>query len=133
MSSLVASNDDASPAWGARFIADCMTNYRISVKQKATLDGWVMGVGELLHPITVAMGQELLSGTYTQADETTVGCKCTMAEGKWGCPNKASKTLRERVNFHDPSKLRARTGKEHRHGSWEMSTLLTPSTLHAHA
>jgi Transposase IS66 family len=29
---------------------------------RATLDSWVMQVGELLRPITAAMGQELLSG-----------------------------------------------------------------------
>src|ERR1700726_1827224 len=40
---------------------------------RATLDGWVMRVGELLRPITAAMGQELLSGSYIQADETPVG------------------------------------------------------------
>ncbi len=38
---------------------------------RATLDGWVMRVGELLRPISAAMGQELLSGSYIQADETT--------------------------------------------------------------
>jgi hypothetical protein len=32
-----------------------------------------MRVGELLRPISAAMGQELLSGSYIQADETTVG------------------------------------------------------------
>src|SRR3984957_11384467 len=37
---------------------------------RATLDGWG---GELLRPISAAMGQELLSGSYIQADETTVG------------------------------------------------------------
>ena len=40
---------------------------------RATLDGWVMRVGELLRPISAAMGQELLNGSYIQADETTVG------------------------------------------------------------
>jgi transposase len=42
------------------------------VLSRATLDGWVMRVGDLLRPITGAMGQELLSGAYIQADETTV-------------------------------------------------------------
>src|SRR5580693_4711738 len=40
---------------------------------RATLDGWVMRVGELLRPISVAMAQELVAGNYIQADETTVG------------------------------------------------------------
>ena len=39
---------------------------------RATLDGWVMRVGELLSPIAAAMGQELLKGDYIQADETPV-------------------------------------------------------------
>jgi transposase len=39
---------------------------------RATLDGWVMRVGELLIPIAEAMRRELLAGSYIQADETTV-------------------------------------------------------------
>jgi transposase len=39
---------------------------------RATLDGWVMRVGELLMPVTLAMRQDLLKATYLQADETTV-------------------------------------------------------------
>jgi transposase len=39
---------------------------------RATLDGWVMRVGEMLIPVTEAMRKDLLSGTYLQADETTV-------------------------------------------------------------
>jgi transposase len=39
---------------------------------RATLDGWVMRVGELLEPIVAAMRQDLLSASYIQADETTV-------------------------------------------------------------
>ena len=39
---------------------------------RATLDGWVMRVGELLIPVTQAMRQDLLKATYLQADETTV-------------------------------------------------------------
>ena len=39
---------------------------------RATLDGWVMRVGELLVPIAGAMRKELLSGSYLQADETPV-------------------------------------------------------------
>ena len=49
---------------------------------RATLDGWVMRVGELLRPITAAMGQELLSGYYIQADETTVGVQMHDGRGK---------------------------------------------------
>lgn len=39
---------------------------------RATLDGWVMHVGELLLPVREAMRKELLAGSYLQADETTV-------------------------------------------------------------
>ncbi len=39
---------------------------------RATLDGWVMRVGELLEPIVAAMRQDLLRATYLQADETIV-------------------------------------------------------------
>ena len=39
---------------------------------RATLDGWVMRVGELLGPVAEAMRKDLLSGDYLQADETTV-------------------------------------------------------------
>ena len=39
---------------------------------RATLDGWVMRVGELLIPIVQQMRRELLEGIYIQADETTV-------------------------------------------------------------
>ena len=49
---------------------------------RATLDSWVMRVGELLRPITAAMGQELLKGTYLQADETTVGVQMHDGRGK---------------------------------------------------
>jgi transposase len=49
---------------------------------RATLDGWVMRVGELLRPITVAMGQELLKGDYIQADETPVYVQMHDGRGK---------------------------------------------------
>jgi hypothetical protein len=39
---------------------------------RGTLDGWVMQVGELLLPIVLAMRNELLRGSYIQADETPV-------------------------------------------------------------
>ena len=40
---------------------------------RATLDGWVMKVGELLVPVAESMRLDLLEGSYLQADETTVG------------------------------------------------------------
>jgi transposase len=39
---------------------------------RATLDGWVMRVGELLEPVVAAMREDLLRATYLQADETIV-------------------------------------------------------------
>ena len=49
---------------------------------RATLNGWMMRVGEMLTPIVRAMGQELLSGTYIQADETPVGVQMHDGRGK---------------------------------------------------
>ena len=49
--------------------------YRQSVSlelSRATLDGWVMQVGQLLMPVVGAMKNELLQGRYIQADETPV-------------------------------------------------------------
>ncbi len=39
---------------------------------RATLDGWVMRVGELLEPVVGAMRADLLRASYIQADETVV-------------------------------------------------------------
>jgi transposase len=39
---------------------------------RATLNGWVMRVGELLIPMVDVMRRELLGGSYIQADETPV-------------------------------------------------------------
>jgi transposase len=47
---------------------------------RATMDGWVMRVGEVLMPVAEAMRRELLAGTYLQADETPV--EVQMREGK---------------------------------------------------
>jgi transposase len=47
---------------------------------RATLDGWVMRVGELLTPIVEVMRRELIGGHYIQADETPV--QVQMHEGR---------------------------------------------------
>jgi transposase len=39
---------------------------------RATMDGWVMRVGELLTPVVSRIKEELLAGSYIQADETPV-------------------------------------------------------------
>jgi transposase len=49
---------------------------------RATLDGWVLKVGELLTPMASAMRQELLRGTYIQADETPVDVQMQEGRGK---------------------------------------------------
>jgi transposase len=49
---------------------------------RATLDGWVLKVGELLIPMVAAMRRELISGTYIQADETPVDVQIREGRGK---------------------------------------------------
>ncbi len=49
---------------------------------RATLDGWVMRVGELLEPVVGAMRADLLRASYIQADETIVPVQ--MHDGR-GC------------------------------------------------
>lgn len=49
---------------------------------RATLDGWVMRVGELLMPVVEAMRRDLLRSGYLQADETTVPVQMHDRRGK---------------------------------------------------
>ena len=49
---------------------------------RATLDGWVLKVGEWLIPMVAAMRRELISGTYIQADETPVDVQTREGRGK---------------------------------------------------
>lgn len=49
---------------------------------RATLDGWVMRVGELLIPIVDVMRRELLGGSYIQADETPVDVQLQDGRGQ---------------------------------------------------
>lgn len=49
---------------------------------RATLDDWVLSVGELLVPLAGAMGGELLSESYIQADETPVAVQMHDGRGK---------------------------------------------------
>lgn len=49
---------------------------------RATLDGWVMRVGELLIPIVNVMRRELLSGSYIQADEIPVDVQLRDGRGQ---------------------------------------------------
>ena len=49
---------------------------------RATLDGWVLKVGELLIPMVAVMRRELVSGAYIQADETPVDVQMHEGRGK---------------------------------------------------
>jgi transposase len=49
---------------------------------RATLDGWVLKVGEFLVPMVAAMRRELISGSYIQADETPVDVQTREGRGK---------------------------------------------------
>ena len=66
---VVAKYSDHLPLYRQSAILEREAGVEIS---RATLDGWVMRVGELLIPIAGAMRRELLDGSYIQADETTV-------------------------------------------------------------
>jgi transposase len=74
---VVAKYSDHLPLYRQSVILERETGVEIS---RATMDGWVMRVGELLIPIVEAMGRELLAGSYIQADETTVDVQ--MHDGK---------------------------------------------------
>ena len=72
-------NCDHQPLYRQSLILERESGLEIS---RATLNGWVMRVGELLRPITGAMAQELLAGNYIQADETPVGVQSERVRGK---------------------------------------------------
>ena len=66
---VVSKYSDHLPLYRQSAILEREAGVQIS---RATMDGWVMRVGELLIPIAGAMRRELLGGSYIQADETTV-------------------------------------------------------------
>jgi transposase len=76
---VVSKYADHVPLYRQSAILERETGIELS---RATLDGWVMRVGELLRPISGAMGQELLKGDYIQADETSVGVQMHDGRGK---------------------------------------------------
>jgi len=76
---VVSKYADHVPLYRQSAILERETGIELS---RATLDGWVMRVGELLRPISGAMAQELLSGDYIQADETPVGVQSERVRGK---------------------------------------------------
>lgn len=61
-----------------------------SVVHQATLDGWVMRVGELLGPVVTAMRLDLLRRSYLQADETIV--PVALAFPSVRCPRASQRT-----------------------------------------
>jgi len=69
INTVIAKYSDHLPLYRQSVILEREAGVEIS---RATMDGWVMRVGELLIPIAEAMGRELLGGSYIQADETTV-------------------------------------------------------------
>jgi transposase len=66
---VVAKYSDHLPLYRQEAMLEREAGVEIS---RATLDGWVMRVGELLGPIAEAMRADLLRSSYLQADETTV-------------------------------------------------------------
>ena len=66
---VVAKYCDHLPLYRQQAILEREAGVEIS---RATLDGWVMRVGELLQPMVAAMRRDLLRASYLQADETTV-------------------------------------------------------------
>ena len=66
---VISKYSDHLPLYRQSVMLERETGVEIS---RATMDGWVMTVGELLIPVAAAMGRELLGGTYIQADETPV-------------------------------------------------------------
>ncbi len=66
---VISKYSDHLPLYRQSVILERETGVEIS---RATLDGWVMRVGELLIPVAAAIGRELVGGSYIQADETPV-------------------------------------------------------------
>ena len=66
---VVAKYSDHLPLYRQSAILARETGLELS---RATLDGGVMRVGELLTPVAAVIGRELVGGTYIQADETPV-------------------------------------------------------------
>lgn len=76
---IVAKYSDYLPLYRQSAMVERESGVEIS---RATMDGWVMRVGELLSPIVAAVGGDLVSGTYIQADETPVGVQMHDGRGK---------------------------------------------------
>jgi transposase len=77
--SVVSKYMDHLPLYRQSVILERETGIELS---RATLDGWVMRVGELSRAIVSAMSQELLRGNYIQADETPIAVQMHDGRGK---------------------------------------------------
>lgn len=69
INTVVAKYCDHLPLYRQAVILERETGVEIG---RATLDGWVMRVGDLLLPVIQGMHRDLLTATYLQADETTI-------------------------------------------------------------
>jgi transposase len=79
VNALVAKYSDHLPLYQQILILEREAAILIS---RATMDGWVMRCGELLMPVAVAIGRELLAGSYIQTDETPVPVQMHDGRGK---------------------------------------------------
>lgn len=70
---------DHLPLYRQSVILDREAGVQIS---RATMDGWVMQVGEMLRPLVKVMERELVQGSYLQADETPVDVQMHDGRGK---------------------------------------------------
>jgi transposase len=76
---VVAKYSDHCPLYRQSAILERETGVEIS---RATMDGWVMQVGELLTPMVTWIASELVSGGYIQADETPVDVQMHDGRGR---------------------------------------------------
>jgi transposase len=76
---IVNKYSDHLPLYRQSAILERDTGVSIS---RATMDGWIMRVGEMLIPVVGAMGRELITGSYIQADETPVPVQMSDGRGK---------------------------------------------------
>lgn len=76
---IVSKYSDHVPLYRQSVILERDTGVAIG---RATMDGWVMRVGDLLAPIVQAMRRELVAGGYIQADETPVPVQMHDGRGK---------------------------------------------------
>src|ERR1700733_2782167 len=76
---VIAKYCDHLPLYRQSAMLERETGLEIS---RATLDGWVITVGQLLIPLIAAIRMELLCGGYIQADETPVPVQMHDGRGK---------------------------------------------------